>query len=157
MNIRERRNLRYRLISGSLLVLSTILMVFSLIAVIKGEAENKFLPVLAIGLTTFFALAEGIFIIWGRKKEIIIKSIAFDESGRPNNLFLIAVIVGTLFAIALLVICSIVFFTKEGEPYFTSSLVIICIGTYLFINCLIYYLYLIMFRKQKLDIRDFAK
>lgn len=157
MNIRERRNLRYRLISGSLLLLSTILMVFSLIAIIKGEAENKFLPVLAIGLTTFFALAEGTFIIWGRKKEIIIKSIAFDESNRPNNLFLIAVLIGTLFSVALLIICSIVFFTKEGEPYFTSSLVIICIGLYLFMNCLIYFLYLVMFRKQKFDIKDLAK
>lgn len=132
-------------------------MVFSLIGVIQGQAENKFLPVLALGLCAFFASGEGVLIIWGRKKEIIIKSIAYNENNRINNVFLIPVIIGTLFSIALIAVCSVIFFTKEGEPFFTSSLVIISIGLFLFVNCLIYYLYLLMFRKKQLTIKDLSK
>ena len=157
MNIRERRNLFYRLISGVLLILPTIIMVFSAIGIINGQAENKVLPLIAIILTTMFSLAEAILIFMGRKKEIIIKDIAFNENNRVNNLFLVPVIIGTLFSITIISVCTVVFFTKEGEPYFTSSLVIISIGLFLLINCLIYFLYLIMFRKHKLTLEDFAK
>lgn len=157
MNIRERRNLTYRLISGLLLLLSTIIMVFSLIGIILGHAENKILPVIALVLTTLFSLAEGVFILWGRKKEIIIKDIAYNENNRVNNLFLVPVIIGTLFSVTLITVCSVIFFTNEGEPYFTSSLVIICIGLFLLINCLIYFLYLFMFRKHTLTLKDLSK
>ena len=157
MNIRERRNLTYRLISGLLLLLSTIIMVFSLIGIILGHAENKILPVIALVLTTLFSLAEGVFILWGQKKEIIIKDIAYNENNRVNNLFLVPVIIGTLFSVTLITVCSVIFFTNEGEPYFTSSLVIICIGLFLLINCLIYFLYLFMFRKHTLTLKDLSK
>ena len=157
MNIRTRRNIAYRLISGALLLLPTILMVFAIIGIIKGDAENKVLPLIAIFVTITFSIGEAVVLFIGRKKELALNAIAYNENNRVNNLFLVPVIVGTLFSIAMITICSITFFTKEGEPYYTSSLVIISIGLYLFINCLIYYLFLIMFRKRKLTIEDFAK
>ena len=157
MNIRTRRNVLYRIISGILLLLPTILMVFAIIGILNGQSENKVLPLIAIFVTIGFSLAEATILFIGRKKELALNAIAYNENNRVNNLFLVPVIVGTLFSITMITICSVVFFTKEGEPYFTSSLVIISIGLYLFINCLIYYLFLFMFRKRQLTIEDFAK
>ena len=152
MNIRARKNLYYRVFGSLALFLSLAMPIYSFIDILLGTNEKKILPLISCGAVMVFILFEIIFLLKGWKKDLALQKIAFNENGTRNNVPFIAVIVGITFGIGLLALCLVLFFTKNVEPYRTSSLVILSITVYLLLNCLLYFAYLIEFKKRELDL-----
>lgn len=157
MNFEEKKNVTFRLIACGLLIIPLALIVLGLIHVFKTLASGYILTIIAFMLTAAFLLLEFVVMIRGWKKESSLYSIAFNENKKVNNVPLIAVIVGTVFGVGLLALSITVFFTKNEEPIKTSMLVVLSIGSYLLINCFIYFIYTIMFKNRPVDLKKFIK
>ena len=158
MNIQERKNITYRLLASLILLISAGMIVYAFIAIFQSEKEQLFLDVLTLGTTSFFLLVELFFILKGGKKESNLYKIGFNDNGKLNNVPLIAVFVGTLFGLGLIGLGVSVYFVRYDEVTIrTSMLVILSVATFLLTNCLIYYLYILMFKKREVKLEDLIK
>lgn len=158
MNIQERKNITYRLLASLILLISAAMIIYAFIAVISSEKEQLFLDILTLGTTSFFLLIELFFILKGGKKESNLYKIGFNDNGKLNNVPLIAVIIGTFFGLGLIALGVSVYFVRYEEITIrTSMLVILSVAVYLVTNCLIYYLYILMFRKREVRLEDLIK
>lgn len=156
MNITYKNNIKYRVIASILLLLSLGLIGFSIFYVFQSTDNEKVLTLITLFLTAAFCILEIILIIKGGKKDLALYKIAFNENQSLNNVPLIAVIVGSVFGLGLTILGIILFITKQNEPMtLSSSLVILSVSVYLLINCIIYFIYLIIFRKKPVNLKDF--
>ena len=157
MNIRERKTLIWRFCSSFLLILVETLGIFSLIRTFILKPDGIVLNSIALSLTVFFPLAQIVFILKGWKKESHLTDILFNTNNKINNVFLVAVIVGSVFALTLEILGLVVLVTRENTVNQICALyIILTIVTYLFANCGIYFLYISFFRKRKFTIEDLA-
>ena len=158
MNIQERKNLTYRLLASLILLISGGMIAYAFIVVFQIERNQLFLDIVTLGTTAFFLLAELFFILKGGKKESNLYKIGFNDNGKLNNVPLIAVLVGTVFGLGLIALGVSVYFVQyEDVTVRTSMLVVLSVAVYLVTNCLIYYLYLLMFRKKEVRLEDLIK
>ena len=157
MNYNERLNLSHRLIAMGLLLISLGVSVTSLALIILSHTEEIVLMLIAVSITIVFALLETIVIVKGGKKESNLQKIAFNEKENINNIPLIAVGVGTAFGVGLLALGISVYFINPSTMVKASMLVVISIASYLLLNCFIYYIYLLMFKKRPLNLKDLIK
>ena len=158
MNIQERKNLTYRLIAALILIISGAMAAFSFVVVIKIETKQLFLDVLTLSLVSLFLLVEEILVLKGGKKESHLYKIAFEDNGKVNGVPLIAVGIGALFGLGLIILGVCVYFIRYDEVTIrTSMLVILSVAVYLLTNCIIYILYLLMFRKREVRLEDLIK
>ena len=157
MNRIERKNILFRLIAGTLLLSSCALMLYALIKVIYGDNPDKVLPCIAIAMAVFFAILEAIFILIGCKKEVKLIRIAFNENGKINHVGIFGVGFGTLLGLVLVILPIILLAKSSAEPQLTPSFVILSIGTYLLINCIVYWIFIWIFKKRELTLEDYIK
>lgn len=157
MNFQERKNLLYRFVAAFLLLVSLGVTCFSLCLIIILHSEEIVLMLVAIAVCAVFALLEAVFILKGGKKESVLAKIAFNENSHINNIPLIAVGVGTAFGLGLLALGVSVYLIRPDVMIKSSMLVVISIATYLLVNCIIYYFYLVLFKNRPLDLRDLIK
>lgn len=157
MNFEERKNVLFRLIACFLLLIPLAIMIIGLVHTFKTLADGYILSIIALMLSIGFLALEFVVMIRGWKKESSLYKIAFNENQHVNNVPLVAVIVGTIFGVGLVTLAITVFFTKNEEPSRTSMLVVLSIATYLLVNCIIYFIYVVMFRKRPLDLKKFIK
>lgn len=158
MNIRERRTLIWRFISSAFLLLVVAVGVLSLIKVITLAPEGIVLNCIALGLATLFPIGQIVVILRGWKKESHLTDILFNTNNKINNVFLIAISVASAFGLTLAILGMVALFTKENTVTRICALhVILTIVTYLLVNCAIYFLYLLLFKKRKATIEDLAK
>ena len=158
MNIQERKNLTYRLLAGLILLISAGMIAYAFVVVLQVERKQLFLDVLTLGITTFFLLFEEIFILKGGKKESYLYKIGFNDNGKLNSVPLIAIIVGNFFGLGLVSLGISVYFVRYDDVTIrTSMLIILSVAVYLVVNCLICYLYVLMFRKREVRLEDLIK
>ena len=158
MNIAERKNLTYRLLAASILLIGLGMIIYSLITVIKIETKQVFLDILTLVLTAFFLVFEEVFMLKGGKKESYLYKIGFNDNGKINSVPLIAVTVGIIFGLGLVSLGISVYFVRYDDITIrTSMLVILSVAVYLVTNCIIYYLYILMFKKRELKLEDLIK
>ena len=157
MNIEIRKTLTYRIVAAFLLLIGLAISGLSLAMVIIYRPEEVILTSITVVLTASFIILQMIFILVGWKKESNLYKIAFNENRHLNNVPLIAVIVGTALAVGLLILGISVYFIRPEVYIKTSMLVVITISSYLLLNCLIYYFYLIVFRNRPLNLKDLIK
>lgn len=157
MNIEQRKILRFRIISSLLLLLPIGAMVFSLLQIFVTKPEDMMLTVVALIACGAFNIFEIVVLMRGYTKESNLYKIAFNDNGNINNVPLVAVIVGTLFGLLLTSLGLVVFIVREETYIRASMLVVLTIGSYLLINCLVYYIFLIMYKKREINLRDFIK
>ena len=157
MNFEEKKNVIFRLIAGFLLLVPMVIIVLGLIHLFKTLAEGYIISIVAFMFTAAFLLLELVVILKGWKKDNSLSKIAFNENQNINNVPLVAVIVGTAVGIFLTALSISVYFIRDTEPIKTSMLVVLSIGSYLLINCLIYFIYILIFKKRPLDLRNFIK
>ena len=157
MNFEERKNVLFRLIADFLLLIPLAIIILGLVHIFNVLANGYILSIIALMLTAGFLLLEFVVMIRGWKKESSLYKIAFNENQRINNVPLVAVIVGTIFGVGLTALAITVYFTKNVEPTRSSMFVVLSIASYLLINCLIYFIYVIMFKKRPLDLKKFIK
>ena len=157
MNFEERKNITFRLIACFLLLLPLTVMILGLIHLFKTLAEGYIISIIAFMLAGAFLLLEFVVILKGWNKENALYKIAFNENQKINNVPLVAVIIGTLFGAGLTALAISVYFIRNSEPFKTSMIVVLSIATYLLINCIIYYIYIFMFKKRPLNLKNFIK
>ena len=158
MNISERKNLIYRLLASAILLISAGMIIYSFIVVFKVEHEQLLLDVITLSTASFFLIVELFFILKGGKKESNLYKIGFNDNGRLNNVPLIAVIVGAVFGLGLIGLGVSVYFVRYEEVTIrTSMLIILSVALYLLTNCLIYFLYILMFKKREVRLEDLIK
>ena len=157
MNFEERKNVIFRLLACFLLLIPLSIIVIGIIHIFKSLAEGYIISIIALMLSAAFLILEFVVILKGWKKENSLYKIAFNENQNINNVPLIAVCVGTAFGIGLLTLSISVYFIRNSEPFKTSMLVVLAIASFLFVNCIIYFIYIIMFKKRPLNMKNFIK
>ena len=157
MNFEEKKNVIFRLIACFFLLVPLSVIVFGLIHLFQTLAEGYIISIIAFMFAGAFLLLEFVVILKGWKKENSIYKIAFNENQKINNVPLVAVMVGTLFGIGLTALAISVYFIRNTEPIKTSMLVVLSIASYLLVNCVIYYIYIFMFKKRPINLKNFIK
>lgn len=158
MNYEERKNLTHRILATLILLISAGMIVFTFITIIKIEKNQLFLDILTLSLTSLFLIGEIVLILRGGKKESALYKICFEPNGLINSFPLIAVGVGCLFGLGLVGLGVSVYFVRFNEVTIrTSMLVILSVATYLITNCFIYFLYVLMFKKRDVDLKNLIK
>lgn len=158
MKQQENLNLLNRIITSLILLTSIGLSAFSIVQIFQMMPENKTLDFVALFGVSFFCLFEIVVIMRRWKKESYMYKIAFDEKGDHfNTVALIAVIIGTIFGLGISIIGLYLFLSREDIQTKCNVLIILSIGYYLFINCVCYYIYILMFRKKPFKIEDLIK
>lgn len=125
--------------------------------IIPHKPDDVVLMYIAVILAAVFTVLEATFIVKGGKKESSLQNIAFNENQTINNFPAIVVGVGTALSIGLITLSLVVYFVREEITVKCGMMVILAIAGYLFINCVIYYFYLLMFKKREINLRDFIK
>ena len=158
MKHQENMNLLNRIITSLILLTSLGLSGFSVSQIFINSPENKTLDLVALFAVIFFCVFEIIVIMRRWKKESYMYKIAFDEKGDHfNTVALIAVLIGTVFGLGISVLSLLLYFTKDDLTIKCNVLIILSIGYYLFINCICYFIYLLMFRKKPFKLEDLIK
>lgn len=86
-----------------------------------------------------------------------LNKIAFNENEKLNTVPIFAVSIGMAIAIVLLSLGLSVFFIKDNLTIKCAMLVVSSVGGYLLANCIAYFVYLILFRKREVNLKDFIK
>ncbi len=154
MNYSERRNILYRLISVGLILISLGLDAYAMYMLILFNTEDKILSIIALTLAAAFTILEITVILKGWKKDSNLFKIAFNENRNINNVPLVAVIVGTLFGLGLGIMSVVIYLTRGEANIKNAMLIIMAIAVYLLVNCLVYYLFLLFFKKRDLSIKE---
>ena len=154
MNYSERRNILYRLISVGLILISLGLDAYAMYMAILFNAEDKILSIIALALAAAFTILEITVILKGWKKDSNLFKIAFNENRNINNVPLVAVFVGTLFGLGLGIMSVVIYLTRGEVNIKNAMLIIMAIAVYLLVNCLVYYLFLLFFKKRDLSIKE---
>lgn len=158
MNFRIRKIRLYRVVATILLLLSIGLSAFVLAKVIMARPEKIVLDGIALGLTIAFAIGQIILIIRGGKKESHLLDIAFNSDYTVNKLPFVVVLIGTTFGLGLDILATVVLFTRDNTvAVYCSMLIILAIASYLLLNCFIYLLFTLIFKKRELTLEDYAK
>ena len=157
MNFEEKKNVIFRLIACFLLLIPLSVIILGLIHLFKTLADGYIISIIAFMLTAAFLILEFVLILKGWKKESVLYKIAFNENQKVNNVPLVAVIVGTAFGLGLTALSISVYFVRHSEPFVTSMIVVLSIAIYLLVNCIIYYVYVFMFKKRPLNMKNFIK
>ena len=156
-NFQERRTLLYRFIGSFLLILSLGLTIFSVVYTIIKQPGDMAIALITTILTSLFTILQIIFILKGWKKESNLNKIAFNENEKLNTVPIFAVSIGMAIAIVLLSLGLSVFFIKDNLTIKCAMLVVSSVGGYLLANCITYFVYLILFRKREVNLKDFIK
>lgn len=158
MNIRVRKIRLYRIIAVALLLVALGLNAFVIAKVIMSRPEKIILDTIALSLTAAFIIGQIVLIASGKDKESKLIDIAYNTDYTVNKLALVIVLVGTSLGIGLDILTLVVIFTRNiTSEVMCSMYIIMAIATYLLLNCLIYLIFTIIFRKKELTLEDYAK
>ncbi len=157
MNISERKIVLFRLISSIILLIPLGLAGLSCYLIFSANPEEMVLLIISLVAVSAFNIFEIILMLKGWKNESNLYKIAFNTNGSINNVPIFAVGAGTLFGVGLTSLGTIVYFVRDEITIKCSMLVVLAVGAYLLLNCIIYFIYLIMYKKRELDLRDLIK
>ena len=159
MNNFVKKNVIFRLISGFVMLMVTSLMVFFFVETIKVNKSGDYvINLFGLGGMTIFSLIETILLFKNCKKSIIFHPIIFNEHNSTINwpAFIVDNI-GLAIGLAIEIVSLILFSTTKDLIVKTSTMVLIPLGAFLIVNCLIYNVHLILFMERKIKIKDLIK
>lgn len=157
MNAAERKIVAFRLISSFMILLNLGFTIFVMYYSITNISQNQTVNIVSCVFSSLLMIFEIIFILKGWKKESQIYKIAFNTNERINNVPLIAISVFFVFGLGLIILSTLLNVYKHFEPNISTSFSILNIAIYLVINCLIYYLYCLMYKKREVNLRSLIK
>ena len=157
MNAAERKIVSFRLISSFLILLNLGFAIFVMYYSIINISQNQTVNIVSCVFSSLLMIFEVIFILKGWKKESQMYKIAFNTNERINNVPLIAISVFFVFGLGLIILSTLLNVYKHFEPNISTSFSILNIAIYLVVNCLIYYLYCLMYKKREVNLRSLIK
>ena len=157
MNIEEKKNVIFHILAAVLCLGSLGLDSFVLLKVIEYNTEDLVLNCIALAVAILFALLEIFVNLRKPKKESLLYQICFNENQKINTIPLFAVGISTVFGLGLLAMSLAVFFIREEIRNKAAMLVVLAIAAYLLVNCVMYWLYILVFRKKPFKLEDLIK
>ena len=157
MNAAERKIVSFRLISSFLILLNLGFAIFVMYYSITNISQNQTVNIVSCVFSSLLMIFEVIFILKGWKKESQMYKIAFNTNERINNVPLIVISVFFVFGLGLIILSTLLNVYKHFEPNISTSFSILNIAIYLVVNCLIYYLYCLMYKKREVNLRSLIK
>ena len=157
MNSSERKVVTFRLISAFLILLSLGFVGYVFSYVIMTDSSNKVVSIITCVVASLFMILEIIGVLYRWRKESYLYRIAFNNNETINNIPLIPIGIFFLFGTGLIIMGSVLNVTKDGEPFISTSLIVIAVGLYVVLNCFIYYLYVFMYKKREVNLKDLIK
>lgn len=157
MNAAERKIVTFRLISSFMILLNLGFTIFVMYYSITNISQNQTVNIVSCVFSSLLMIFEIIFILRGWKKESQIYKIAFNTNERINNVPLIAISAFFVFGLGLIILSTLLNVYKHFEPNISTSFSILNIAIYLVVNCLIYYLYCLMYKKREVNLRSLIK
>lgn len=153
------KNILFRLLTiTSLLAILAVLILF-LIKLFGLNSDNVFL-INIIGLigVAIFLLIETAMLLVNIKKQIIFHALIFNEHNSTINwpAFIVANI-GLGIGLTLSITGLVLYFTSNNLDIVTSAMVIVPIGLFLLFNCVMYDVYVLLFKQRKLKPEDLIK
>lgn len=159
MNELVKKNIIFRLIYGLVLLLLTGLTVYFFIKTLEINTDNVYLiNLIGIGGILFFTIVEMVLMFKNIKKTIIFHSVIFNEHDSSINwpAFVVANI-GVVIGLTISIIASILYLTSSKADIYSSSMVLIPLGTFIYINGLIYDVHTYFYRSKKVKLKDLIK
>ena len=141
-------NFIYRFTLSALILVSLGINALSMAKVIVNKPNDYVFACVVIVVLSIFALFEVTLTIINHKKNPSLSKITLTERGYFNPIPFIAVILGAIIGLALSLTGSIIYFVKEDIMIKCNALVIFDVGFYLLINCIVYFLYILLDRKK---------
>lgn len=141
-------NFIYRFTLSALILVSLGINALSMTKVIVNKPNDYVFSCVVIVVLSIFALFEVTLTIINHKKNPSLSKITRTERGYFNPIPFIAVILGAIIGLALSLTGSIIYFVKEDIMIKCNALVIFDVGFYLLINCIVYFLYILLDRKK---------
>lgn len=157
MNASEKKIVTFRLISSFMILLNLGFTIFVMYYSITNISQNQTVNIVSCVFSSLLMIFEIIFVLRGWKKESQIYKIAFNTNESINNVPLIAISVFFVFGLGLIILSALLNVYKHFEPNISTSFSILNIAIYLVINCLIYYLYCLMYKKREVNLRSLIK
>ena len=157
MNAAERKIVSFRLISSFMILLNLGFAIFVMYYSITNISQNQTVNIVSCVFSSLLMIFEVIFILKGWKKESQMYKIAFNTNERINNVPLIVISVFFVFGLGLIILSTLLNVYKHFEPNISTSFSILNIAIYLVVNCLIYYLYCLMYKKREVNLRSLIK
>lgn len=159
MQPNKNKNIVFRLTFGLLTLLVSALTIFFFIKTLEINNENEYtINLIGLGGIAFFALIEAILMFKNITKQIIFHSIIFNEHNNTINwpAFIVANI-GLTIGITLETVSLVLLFTSNNLTVTSSSMVLIPLAAFIILNCVIYDLYLLLYKERKMKITDLLK
>ena len=157
MTSAERRNLAYRLTSSFIILLNLGFDGFCMAFILMSPSENQVVSIIACIFAALMMIFEIVLFLRGGKKELALYKIAFNPNDNINNVPLVAVSVFAAIGVGFIVLGSLLNVYRHVEPNISSSFVILLVAVYLVSNCIIYFLFCLMFKKRKFKLEDLLK
>ena len=144
----KNNHLIYRLILLTLLLTSLTLSGLSLFFIYKYQPSDLVFLTVVFVIIFIFILFELVLTIINIKKPLSLAKIAITMRNKINYIPLIAVGIGLFLSLVFLIIGIVFYFVKNVVDVRSSSLVLVTIGFYLFINCAFYIGFILSYRKK---------
>lgn len=157
MNFVEKKNLIFRLVAIFLIFLDLGFAGFVCSHVFVVWTQNQIISIVAVVFAALMMIFEVVILFKGWNKENSLYKIAFNQNGRLNNVAFTAVIVFTVLGVGLTLLGTLLNIIAHYEPNISISYVILTASIFLLTNCIIYYIYCLMFRIREIDLKDFIK
>ena len=159
MEDNTKKNVVFRLISISALLINALLsglFAYFLFANAKKDPETAYLlNYIAIFATIAFIVFEIIIMLKNVKKELVIGPIAFNNETRTiNKPALIFIIVAGSIGLIMVGVATVFSILNLNVKSQSASFILIAVGLFLLINCLIYIFYVICYRPKKFNVKD---
>ena len=143
----RKKNIIYRITLTVLLFFSFLLNGYAFGMLTKYQPEDFIFSCVVISVLCLFALFELVMNFIKFSKTPSLEKITYTERGYFNVIPFIAVSLGMLIALGLTITGTVLFFIKEDISIKCNSLVVLTVGFYLLLNCVVYYLYVLMNKK----------
>ena len=154
---KEKKNILARLLSAGLLLIPLPLGIIFLIYILpKNNEMDYIINILSLAIFIFFTILEIFLLVKNYKKDLMVMSLIYNTNDTINTGGLIINNVILAIGVGLGVWSTITFFTSKNVDIVNATTILIPMCVYVFINTLIYNLYILIFRFKKFDITDLA-
>ena len=152
-----KKNILARTISAVLLSLPLVLSVIILILMAPKSSEMDYIiNIISLAFLIFFIIIEVFLLLKSIKKDLMIMSLIYNSNDTINTGALIITNIILFISLGVEIASIIVFFISKNIDLKNACLVLIPMCLYVFINTIIYDLYILIYRFKKFEITDLA-
>ena len=156
-NHNYKKNILSRVLSSILLLIPLVISTLLLILIVpKNEETDYIVNVLSLAILIFFTILEIFILLKNLKKDPIILSLMYNSNDTINTGALVITNVILLIALSISVASGIIYFNSTDINIQNACIILFPMAIYTLINCLLYNLYLLIYRYKKFSLEDLA-